>query len=172
MMKKTKATIRFRRKRQGKTNYKKRLKLLLSDKPRLVIRAFLKNTYAQIIEFRPEGDKVIAAATSRELEKLGWKFNKGNVPAAYLTGLLAGKKAVEAGIKDAILDTGLANPTKGSRIYACLKGVIDAGLDIPATEDILPDESRIKGEHIAKHRNAPEITKTFEEIKNKIKVKS
>ncbi|MEE9525239.1 MAG: 50S ribosomal protein L18 [Candidatus Woesearchaeota archaeon] len=170
-MKSKKATVQFRRKRQGKTNYKKRLKLLLSDKPRLIVRTFLKNTYAQIVEYSPEGDKIIVAATSRELEALGWKFSKGNVPAAYLTGLLAGTKAVKAGVKEAILDTGLAKPTKGSRIYACLKGAVDAGLNIPHDGEIFPDETRINGSHIAKYKKeAAEITQIFDEIKNKIKV--
>ena len=162
--------VALRRKREGKTNYKKRLKLLLSGKPRLVIRTFLKNTSAQIIEYSAAGDKAIAAATARELEKLGWKFNKGNTPAAYLTGLLAGKKAVAAGVKEVILDVGLKNPTKGSRIYACLKGMVDAGLNIPLSEEVLPGESRIKGEHISKYKKeSSEITKLFEDIKNKIK---
>ena len=174
MTKRTKRfNIPFRRKREGKTNYKKRLKLLLSSKPRLVIRIFLKNISVQVIEYTPEGDKVIAAAAARELEALGWKFNKGNVPAAYLTGLLVGTKAKEKGVKEAILDVGLRNLTKGSRIYACLKGVIDTGLNVPHTEDIFPDESRIKGEHIAKYKkDASDITKSFEEGKNKIKGKS
>ena len=165
-----KFTVQFRRKREGKTNYKKRLKLLLSGKPRLVIRAFLKNISAQIIEYAPKGDKVIASAAGKELEAIGWKLNKGNIPAAYLIGLLVGKKAVEKGVKEAILDAGLKNPTKGSRVYACLKGAIDSGLKVAHSEEIFPDESRIKGEHIAKYKKEfSEITKSFEEIKNKIK---
>jgi hypothetical protein len=46
------------------------------------------------------------------------------------------------------LDIGLNPPIKGSRIYAALKGVVDSGLDIPHSPDILPDDSRISGEHI------------------------
>jgi len=120
--------VQKRRKRTGKTNYKKRLKLLLSHKLRLVVRPALKNITVQIVEYHPKGDKVVASANARELEKLGWKFNKGNLPAAYLTGLLAGTRAKEKGIKEAILDVGLNSSTKGSRIFACLKGTIDAGL--------------------------------------------
>ena len=172
-MKLKKLNVEFRRKRQGKTNYKKRLKLLLSNKPRLVIRIFLKTICVQIIENLPEGDKVIAAVSSKELEKLGWKYNKVNIPAAYLTGLLAGKKAQEKGVKIAILDVGLKMPTKGSKIYACLKGAVDSGLNVAHSKEIFPDESRIKGEHILKHKpNFADITKTFEEIKDKIKVKA
>ena len=172
-MKHKKTTLAYKRKRQGKTNYKKRLRLLISSNHRLVVRIFLKNISAQIIEHLPEGDKVIVSATAKELEKKGWKYHKGNVPSAYLTGLLIGKKAIEKGIKEAILDAGLKNPTKGSRIYACLKGAIDAGLDIAHSKEIFPDDSRIKGEHIAKYKESlSDISKTFEEIKNKIKVKA
>ncbi len=164
--------VPLRRKREGKTNYKKRLKILKSGKPRLVIRIFLNSVTAQIIKYQTKGDKVIAAASSRELEKKGWKYNKSNLPAAYLTGILVGKKAVDARIKDAILDTGLNHPTKGSRIFACLKGALDAGLEVPHKKEIFPSEERIKGEHIAKfNKNSSEITKTFEEVKNNIKVK-
>jgi hypothetical protein len=37
---------------------------------------------------------------------------------------------------------------KGSRIYAALKGAVDAGLEIPYNPEVLPDDSRISGEHI------------------------
>ena len=86
-----------RRKRQGKTNYRKRLKLLKSGELRLVVRPSLKRISAQLIEFHPSGDKVIVAANSIELEKLGWNYGKGNIPAAYLTGLLIGTKAKNKG---------------------------------------------------------------------------
>ena len=163
-----------RRKREGKTNYKKRIRLLLANKPRLVIRTSNSNTIAQIVEYHPKGDITAVSAHSQELEKLGWKFSKANLPAAYLIGLLAGKKAKEKGIKNAILDIGLQSPIKGSRIFACLKGVVDMGMDVPFSKDILPKEDRIKGQHIAKYKQErADLPKIFEEIKSKIiKVKS
>ncbi|MHA1743842.1 MAG: 50S ribosomal protein L18 [Candidatus Heimdallarchaeota archaeon] len=161
----------FKRRRLGKTNYKKRLKLLLSKKPRLVVRRSLNYIRAQIVEFSKQGDKTIAEASSKELKKLGWNFATDNLPAAYLTGLLIGKKAQEKGIKEAILDAGLYTSTPGNRIYAVVKGAIDAGLVVPADEKIFPKEERIKGSHISsfleKFRNMPE---EFEKIKEKIKV--
>jgi len=188
-----KYTIPYRRKREGKTNYKKRLRLLLSGKPRLVVRGFLKNISAQIIEYSSQGDKVLAASNGYELEAFGWKFSKGNVPAAYLTGLLIGKRATEKGIKDAILDAGLKNPTDGSRIYACFMGAIDAGMNIPHSKEVFPSKERIAGKDIAAYSNKLKANKTkyekvfsgyikkgldpadmpriFEEVKNKIKVK-
>ena len=160
--------VQFRRKREGKTNYKKRLRLLLAGKPRLVIRPSLRNITVQIAEYHPKGDKIIVSAHSSELNKLGWKFNKGNLPAAYLTGLLAGKKAKDKGLKEIILDIGLNSPVKGARIFACLKGVVDAGVNVPVSEEILPKEDRIKGIHIAKYAellksNKEEYSKRFSE---------
>ncbi len=144
--------IEFRRKREGKTDYKKRLKLLLNNKPRLVIRVSLKNINVQISEYGEEGDKILVSANSKELEKkFGWKAGRNNLPASYLAGYLIGKKAVKKGLKDAILDIGLANSVKGSRLYAVVKGVLDAGLDIPCSKDVLPNEESIKGMHIVNY---------------------
>jgi large subunit ribosomal protein L18 len=156
-------TVQVRRKREGKTNFKKRLKLLMSKKPRLVVRNSLMNTSCQIIEFFPEGDRVVVAAHSRELTKFGWKFHKGNIPAAYLTGLLLGVKAKEKGIKEAVLDIGLRGPVRGSRVFACLKGAVDAGLGVAYSEEIVPKDGRLSGKHIS-----DEVVKAFNDIKNKI----
>ncbi len=159
----------FRRRREGKTNYKRRLKLLLSKKPRLVVRKSLKYIRAQIIEFDKKGDKTLVSAFSRELKKLGWKFACDNLPAAYLTGLLVGKRALEKGINEVILDMGLYPSTKGSRIYACVKGALDAGLKIPCSEEVLPSEERIKGMHIANYlEKFKDLPEEFEKIKEKI----
>ncbi len=155
--------MKFKRAREGKTNYRKRLKLLSSRKPRLVVRKSLKYIRAQIIEFDKKGDKTIASAFSKELKKFGWKHSFKNLPASYLTGLLIGKRAIEKGIKEAILDMGLHPSTKGSKIYACVKGALDAGLKVPVNEKVLPSEERIKGEHIGKN-----LSEDFEKIKEKV----
>jgi large subunit ribosomal protein L18 len=159
----------FKRRRLGKTYYNKRLKLLLSRKPRLVARKSLKYIRAQIVEFSKEGDKTLATATSNELKKFGWSFACDNLPAAYLTGILIGKKALKKGVKEAILDSGLHVSTKGNRIYAVVKGAVDAGLKIPIDESILPTEDRIRGLHIAKYSEKFKLLpEKFEEIKKKI----
>jgi large subunit ribosomal protein L18 len=159
----------FKRRRRGKTDYRRRLRLLLSKKPRLVVRRSLKYMYAQVLVFDQKGDKTLAAVSSRALKKLGWKFACDNLPAAYLTGLMIGKLSVEKGINEAVLDAGLYSSTKGSRIYAVVKGAIDAGLKVPVSEKVLPTEERIAGKHIAayleKFKNMPE---EFERIKNSI----
>ncbi len=176
-------TVKYRRRREGKTDYKKRLKLLLSKKPRLVVRRTNKYITAQIIEYDPKGDKVIVAAHSKELENYGWKLSKKNIPAAYLLGLLIAKKAKEKNIKEAVLDIGLYAPHHGSRLFAVAKGAIDNGLEINIGEEAIPPEERIKGQHIANYYSsnphkfnkyksmnlkAEDIEKMFEEVKKKI----
>ena len=144
-------TVPFKRKREGRTHYKRRIKTLLSNKPRFVVRKSLSNLLVSVIEYSPKGDKVILTVNSKSLAKLGWKADGGNLPSAYLAGFLAGKKAQEKGVKEAILDIGFNNSVKGSRIYATLAGALDSGLKIPADREVLPAKERISGEHIAKY---------------------
>jgi large subunit ribosomal protein L18 len=143
--------VKFRRRREGRTDYYLRKALVQSYKLRLVVRGSLRYMYAQIVEATPSGDRVIATASSRELKAYGWKTPSGNVPAAYLTGYLLGKKAQVAGIKTAVLDIGLANASPGSRVFATLKGALDSGLSVPYSAEALPEEDRIKGTHIASY---------------------
>lgn len=140
--------VPFRRKRNGRTNYKRRLGLLQSGKNRLVVRRSNKNLVVQFAKYSQLGDRILVAVNSTALRKLGLKSALGNVPSSYLTGLLAGVKAKEKGIKAAILDIGLRPSTKGSRIYAAVKGVIDAGISIPCSEEVFPPKERIEGRHI------------------------
>jgi large subunit ribosomal protein L18 len=158
--------VHLRRRREGKTDYQARKALVTSRKPRLVTRASIKNVEVQIIIAKPHGDEVLASANSRELIKsYGWRAPTGNIPASYLTGLLCGVKAKAAGIKEAILDIGLVSPTKGSKIFAVLSGVVDAGVEVPHSEEKIVKE-RMKGEHIAKYAkslgaNSEEYTAKF-----------
>jgi len=155
--------VPHRRRREKKTDYKQRLALLKSGEYRLVIRKSNNSTLGQIIKYEKQGDKTLISVNALELKSLGWKHHCGNLPAAYLAGLLLGKKASEKKIKKAVLDIGLQTSTKGNRIYAFLKGVLDMGIEVPHSEDILPTEDRIKGKHIGK-----EVVNTFEEVKKKI----
>jgi len=153
----------FKRKRIGKTNYKKRLKLLLSNKPRLVIRKSINNVLAQVVQYDAKGDKVIVSAHSSELKKYGWDSSKKNLCAAYLVGLLIGGKAKKKDIKEVIVDIGLQKSVKGSKIYSLIKGCVDKGLIVPCSKEIFPSEDRIKGKHIKDFD-----TNKFEEIKKKL----
>jgi len=154
--------MQFKRRRLGKTDYQRRLKLLSSDKPRLVVRRSLNYITVQIVKSDKKGDNILAGITSKQLKKYNWKFACDNLPAAYLTGLLIGKLS-EKKIKEAILDSGLYQSTKGNRIYAVVKGAKDAGLNISVSEDVLPNEDRIKGKHIS-----DDVEKEFENVRKKI----
>ena len=98
-----------------------------------------------------EGDKVLASAHSRQLLKLGWKGSLKSTPACYLLGLLAGKKALAAGVKEAVAYNGLVPFIKGSRVAALLKGVVDAGIRVPVGEEAFPDAERLSGKPIAEY---------------------
>ncbi|MDH5702007.1 MAG: 50S ribosomal protein L18 [Candidatus Bathyarchaeota archaeon] len=142
--------VPFRRRREGKTDYRSRRALVLSRLPRLVVRLTLNHIIVQVVEAEVAGDKGVVSAHSRELAKTyGWQGNCRNVPAAYLTGLLCGFKAMVHGVKKAVLDIGLHSPSRGARVFAALKGVLDAGVTVPHSENMLPDETRIIGKHIA-----------------------
>jgi large subunit ribosomal protein L18 len=142
-------TVPMRRRREARTDYHQRLRLLKSGKPRLVARTSNKHVRAQLITTGPQGDNTLAAARSDDLADYGWEAPTSNLPAAYLTGALAGTRAMEAGLDAAVLDIGLHSPTPGGKVFAVQEGAIDAGLEIPHNDSVLADWSRTRGEHIA-----------------------
>ena len=139
----------LKRNRQRKTNYRKRVSLLISRSPFITVKISDQNISSQLLKSTPTGDVVICSAHSRELKKYAWKGSLNSLPACYLTGLLLGKKSIEKGFSDAILYTGRDAFT--SRVAACLKGIVASGVHIPASEDILPIDDRISGKHIAEY---------------------
>ena len=169
MRKKPKKFVPYRRKLDGRTNYRKRLKLLISGSPRLVIRKTNKNMIVQFVLYSEDGDNVIVTTNSTELKKLGWSHATGNLPSAYLTGFLAATKAKEKKLTNAIVDLGLQTPAHGSRLYAVIKGAVDAGVSIPCSDDAFPSMDRIVGKHIASfNKKSADIEKSFNDLKNKI----
>lgn len=143
-------TVLYRRKRENKTNYLKRLKLLLSRKGRLVVRFTNKKVVAQLVEFTSKGDKVLVGTDSFALRKYGWQYSCKNLPAAYLTGILFGKKVAEKKYKgEMVFDTGFRSPLHKGKYYAFLKGALDAGVSVPHSgKDLFPDDKKIQGSHI------------------------
>ncbi len=139
----------LKRIRSDKTNYRKRAALLIGRHSFVTVKVSDQNVVTQVIKPTPTGDIVIASAHSRELAKHGWKGAFNNLPACYLTGLLLGKKALEKGIKNAVLYIGKDHFT--SRVAACLKGIVDSGVSMPISEESLPDDERITGQHIAEY---------------------
>jgi len=153
-----------KRRRERKTNYNKRLKLLKRGYKRLIIRKSNKYIILQIIKSENAKDKILCSVNSKELLKLGWpEDKKGSLKsliAAYLSGYLLGKRAKDMDEK-IILDIGLIPSTKGSRVYAAIKGASEAGINIDYNEKIMPDEERLKAGKIDEE--------TFNKIKETIK---
>lgn len=149
-MRRGKYILPLKRMRLGLTDYRRRRRLILSGLPRFTVRFSNRYILIQVIEARLGGDHTISSFYSRELSsKYGWKASCINTPASYLSGLAAGFRSLKAGVDKAILD--VKRFGRGFRCSAILKGAIDAGMDIPHGEDIFPDESRIRGEHIASY---------------------
>ena len=178
----------LKRIRDDKTNYRKRAAILIGRHSFVTVKVSSQNVAAQVLKPTPTGDIVVTSAHSRELEKQGWKGALNNLPACYLTGILIAKKALEKGVNNAVLYIGKDHFT--SRVAACMKGIVDGGISMPVSEESLPDEERISGQHIAdyagtlkenqeeynsrfsailKNGLSPEdYPSHFEEIKNKI----
>ena len=114
----------FRRRKAGLTDYRRRLKLLRGRK--------------------------VTVTGSDLTKKYGWPedFSQKSVPASYLVGFAMGKAAMAHGYEEAVLDVGLAATPVGGRVFAALKGMVDAGLEVPHGEQVLPEEDRINGAHI------------------------
>ncbi len=143
--------VPFRRRREGKTDYRVRLRLLKSGIPRAVVRMSERRVRVAIVRFDPVGDRVLAQADSNELAGIAFPpTSLASTPAAYLTGYLAGLRAKSAGAETAVLDTGLRHPTTGGRLSATLKGLLDAGLEIPHGEGGFPSADRLNGTHLPK----------------------
>ena len=143
--------VPMRRRREVRTDYHQRLRLLKSGKPRLVARVSNRHVRAQLVTTSPSGDETRASASSDELAEYGWEAPTNNLPAAYLTGYLLGKRALEAGLETAVLDIGLNSATPGAKVFAVQEGAIDAGLVVPHNESVFADWDRTRGEHIAEY---------------------
>lgn len=153
----------LKRRREGKTDYRQRLRLLKSGKTRAVVRVTNNHIIVQFTDYHEDGDIVRVNVNSKLIEAYGWEGHGCNLPSSYLVGFLAGKKAQKEGIEEAVLDIGLNVPKKGGRIFSALNGIIDSGVYVPHSSDILPSEERKKGEHIGE-----ETVENFQEVKEKL----
>jgi len=165
---------KYRRRREGKTDYYARKRLIMQDKNkyntnkyRLVARVTCSRVICQVIYATIQGDRVLAAADSRELKRFGLEAGLTNYAACYATGLLvarrllnktgldklyAGAKKVDGEDYDvqkdvkgterrpfkAVLDVGLIRTTTGNRVFGCLKGACDGGLHVPHSTKRFP----------------------------------
>jgi large subunit ribosomal protein L5e len=132
----------FRRRREGKTDYYARNKMIFQDKDkfktpkyRLVVRITNKNVIAQVVYSEIIGDKVLCAAYSFELPKYGVKLGLTNYAAAYCTGLLLARRLLQklgmdkqfVGVDDAAKIGADYNPeeVEERRPFKC---ILDVGL--------------------------------------------
>lgn len=157
--------VAFRRRREGKTDYRRRLALLKSGETRVVVRTTNTNVIVQFVDYTEQGDQVVASAEARELPEMGYKTAGNNTPSAYLTGILAAKRAKDAGVSEGVLDIGRANPHKGGVLFGALKGVIDGGVEVPAG-DVFPAEDRLRAEHLNAEKAAA-FAASYEKIVGK-----
>ncbi len=156
-----------RRRIENKTDYSKRLKLLKSEKPRIVFRKTNKYIIGQYVTSDKTQDKIEIGVNSGQLLKYGWpeefKGSLKSIPASYLTGLLIGRKIIKGKKEMPIVDFGMIRNIHKTKTFAFLKGLVDAGIEVSHDEKIFPEEERINGKNLKE-----DFSKTFEKIKSKI----
>lgn len=154
-----------RRKREKKTDYKLRIGLLKSGKPRIIFRKTNKYIIGQCIKSKNAQDEVIAGVNSKDLLEYGWPKEKfgslKSLPASYFTGIILGKKILKSIKEECILDIGMIRHIPKSKIYAFAKGVIESGVKMNVDKKNFPDEKRIKGENT-------KVKDIFQKVKEKI----
>jgi large subunit ribosomal protein L5e len=167
--------VKFKRRRQCKTDYYARRRLIQQDKNkyktpkyRFVVRFTNKDITCQIVSADLTHDVCLCAAYAHELPRYGIKVGLTNYAAAYATGLLLARRVNKKfgleyegteevngeyycvdedddGEKSpfkALLDVGLARTTTGARLFGCLKGASDGGLNVPHSERRFPGSKK------------------------------
>ena len=156
-----------RRKKEHKTDYLKRLKLLKSERPRVIFRKTNKSLVVQYVKSDAAQDKIIFGITSKELLKHGWEkeFSGSlkSIPASYLTGYFVSKKIKNEKLETPIVDLGMQRVIKKSALFAFIKGLIDGGLEIECDEENFPEEERLNGESTKEN-----LTKIIKGVKSNL----
>src|SRR2546427_4748759 len=89
--------VGFRRRREGRTDYRRRLRLLRSGTARAVVRKSLNQVQVQIVGYDERGDRILASAVSGELRDFGLAGGAGGGPPPPLPRLFAGGRAAGGG---------------------------------------------------------------------------
>ena len=156
-----------RRRKEGKTDYGIRIKLLKSGVPRIIFRKSNRYIIAQYVISNEARDSVVAGITSRILLKYSWpedmRGSLKSIPASYLTGLFFGKKIMQKKLETPILDIGMIRSVNKNRAFSFIKGLIDAGVKIKCSEEAFPKEERIKGKNLKR-----DFSVMFAKIKKQI----
>jgi len=135
---------KFRRRREGKTDYFARKRLIIQDKDkydtpkyRLVARFTNTRVIAQITYATIQGDKVLTSANSTELKKYGLTAGLSNYAAAYATGLLVARRLLKQTKLDTLYkgaakidgaDYDVSKEKKSDEQRKPFKAVLDTGL--------------------------------------------
>ena len=122
--------VKFRRRREGKTDYRQRKRLCCqaknkyqSPKYRLVVRFTNKQVICQIAYSLIDGDRVLTSASSKELPRYGLEVGLKNYAAAYCTGLLCARRLLQkVGLDDVYegndeVDGNVVSTTIGKTTY-------------------------------------------------------
>jgi large subunit ribosomal protein L18 len=159
--------VQKRRRRENKTDYLNRIRLLKNGAPRLVFRKTNSYLISQYVLSDEAKDKIVFGINSKALLKHGWpesfKGSLKSIPAAYLTGYLVGKKIIEEKLEKPIIDFGMARTIHKTKIFGFIKGMIDSGIEISCKEEAFPEEARIEGQNLKE-----DFSKYFKEVKSKI----
>lgn len=142
--------IRKRRRREGKTNYSTRIKMLKSGKPRAIFRISERYLLAQYATSNEAQDKIEMNVSSKELLKFGWPKSTSikNIGAAYLLGFLFAKRILKNKMENPIVDFGMQRTLHKTRVFGFIRGLTEGGLRIDCKKEALPPEERINGEHL------------------------
>jgi large subunit ribosomal protein L5e len=102
--------VQKRRRRQGKTDFQARRKMIRQDKNkynnkkyRLIVRFTNSKVICQVAYATIGGDKVVSQATSTELTKFGVPIGHKNYAAAYCTGLLIARRTLKKFGQDSMI---------------------------------------------------------------------
>lgn len=138
--------MQMKRRKEQRTNYRRRMRLLFGRQSRIVIRKSSSGFSIQLVKYRESGDETLLEVNTKHLCQHGWKAHGGSVPSAYLTGFLFGKIAAKKGFGSGVVDVGMQSGSSQTLIAAA-RGLKDAGLDIPLGAQV--SEERIRGKIIA-----------------------
>ena len=156
-----------RRRKENKTDYGKRVKLLKGETPRAIFRKTNRYIIAEYVESKEAQDRIILGITSKILLKYGWpedmKGSLKSLPASYLTGFLFGKRILKKKLKNPLIDIGMNRSVKKGRVFSFVKGLIDSGIHVNCKAEILPEKDQFEGKRLKK-----DFSSIFSKIKNKI----
>lgn len=156
-----------RRRKENRTDYRKRMNLLKGNSPRIVFRKTNRYIISEYVVSDEARDRIEMGVTSKALLKYGWpeEFmgSLKSIPASYLTGFLIGRKIIKEKKETPIADFGMTRSVHRSKAFAFLNGLVDAGLKMKHDKKTFPEDDRIKGKNLKE-----DFSKTFETIKSKI----